>query len=146
MRSPKSPLAHSWLLFCALCVLALTLAACGSSSSPQVAKTTLDIRGTWDEVALVGPAQYPQTLHITTEDLFHGTWSGNDVSPNGQTFGVSGTIAGSNITFTTTASGYTSKSQGHVVTSGATWTMSGTFSDSGHLSGTYTATRAIMLP
>ena len=126
-------------------LLFLALAACGSSS-PSGPRTTLDIRGTWDEIAVVGPTQYPQTLTITTEDMTSGTWSGSDVAPNGQTFKVTGTISGSDITSKTTTSGYTSNAKGKITHASVSWSMSGTFSDSGQLSGTYTAMRVIMLP
>jgi hypothetical protein len=130
-----------------LVLLFLILAACGSTSMASSApKTTLDIRGTWDEVAVVGPAQYPQTLTIITEDMQSGTWKGTDVSPNGQAFTVTGTISGSDVTSKTTDGSYVSNAKGKIDHTTASWRMAGTFTDSGHLSGTYTAMRVIMLP
>jgi hypothetical protein len=135
------------LLPLTLSLLFLALAACGSTSTASTApKTTLDIRGTWDEIATVGPAQYPQTLTITTEDMQAGTWKGNDVASNGQTFSVTGTISGSDVTFKTTDGSYVSNTKGKVTQTSASWRMSGTFTDSGHLSGTFSASRVIMLP
>jgi hypothetical protein len=127
-------------------LLALGFGGCGGSSGqsggPSVAAPPklMDIRGSWDEVASVGTATYPQTLTITSEDFSTGALVGTDFGDQ-KLFTVVGTISGTDVTFTTTAGSYTGHSTGKVAKSGDTMTMSGTFTDSNNSSGTFTAKR-----
>ena len=91
-------------------------------------------------VAVADGVQYPQTMHVTTEDASSGTWSGDDVGA-GLTFTVTGTLSGHDFTSVTTGNGYTSNAKGTITQSGSSWAMSGTFTDSNHRSGTFTAKR-----
>ena len=98
----------------AVLVLVLTLGLAGCGSTPSTASQPLDIRGTWDMVAIAGTSQYPQTMHITSEDFTTGAVTGTDVGA-GLTFTVVGTISGGDVTFTTTNAGYTSHSKAAVL-------------------------------
>jgi hypothetical protein len=130
-------------------LLALGVGGCGGggSSGPGVAAAPklMDIRGSWDEVASVGTATYPQTLTITSEDFSTGAIIGTDFGDQ-KLFAVVGTISGSDVTFTTTAGAYTGHTTGKVVQGGGTMTMSGTFTDSNNSTGTFTAKRTGPVP
>jgi hypothetical protein len=121
-------------------VVALALGLTGCGSTPVTASKPVDIRGTWDMVAIAGTSQYPQTMRITSEDFSTGALAGTDAGA-GLTFTVVGSITGADATFTTTNAGYTSHSKATVSRSGGTLTMSGTFTDSNKTSGTFTAQR-----
>ena len=88
--------------------------------------------------------QYPQTIHITTEDPSTGKFSGDDVG-SGLTFTVTGTMSGSKATFVTTEVGgaYTAHDTATITpaANGSRMTMKGTFHDSNNTSGTFTGTR-----
>jgi hypothetical protein len=138
------------LLVTAALVLGLGVAGCGGSSTtggPGAASPNklTDIRGSWDEVSIVGTARYPQTLTITSEDFSTGALTGTDFGDQ-KTFAVVGSISGTDITFTTTAGPYIAHATGKVSLSGGTLTMSGTFTDSNNSSGTFTAKRTAPAP
>jgi hypothetical protein len=103
------------------------------------ASTTFDIRGDWDELATVGLSQFPQTLHITSEDLATGAFSGTDVGPDGTTFTATGTLTGAGVTFTSTGGKYTSHATGTVTGTGTALQMSGSFTDSNGSNGSWSA-------
>ena len=121
-------------------VLVLTLGLTGCGSPPSTSAKPIDIRGTWDMVAIAGTSRYPQTMQITSEDFITGALAGTDDGA-GLTFKVVGSISGANATFTTTNAGYTSHSKATVSGSAGTLTMAGTFTDSNKTSGTFTAQR-----
>lgn len=122
----------------ALVLVAVGVWACGSTS--HAAGAALDLRGSWDMVAVADGVEYPQTMHVTVEDSSSGKWSGDDVGA-GLTFTVTGTLSRNDFTSVTTGNGYTSNAKGKITHSGSSWTMSGTFTDSNHRSGTFTAKR-----
>jgi hypothetical protein len=101
----------------------------------------VDLRGSWDMLAIAGTSRYPQTLEIATENFSTGEITGIDIGA-GQTFTVVGTVVGATAKFTTTGGGYTSNAKATVSQAGGSLTMSGTFSDSNQNSGTFTAQRA----
>jgi hypothetical protein len=107
------------------------------------ASTTIDVRGSWAEIATSQGAQYPQTVTWTTEDFSTGALTGTDVG-GGATFTMTGTISGSKITTHLVEDGdpsYTSDSVGIIDNAHNQLTWSGTFTDSaGHEDGTFTAT------
>jgi hypothetical protein len=123
-------------------VLVLTVGLAGCGSTPSTTGKPIDIRGTWDMVAIAGTSQYPQTMQITSEDFNTGAVAGTDAGA-GLTFMVVGSISGANATFTTTNAGYTSHSKATVSRNAGSLTMSGTFTDSNQTSGTFTAQRAM---
>lgn len=136
------------LIAAAALVLAFGVAGCGGSSTASGAATSTkltDLRGSWDEVAIVGTSQYPQTLTITSENFSTGALTGTDFGDQ-KTFAVVGSISGTDVTFTTTAGTYTGHSRGTVAQSGGTLTMSGTFTDSNNSTGTFTAKRTAPAP
>ena len=111
-----------------------------SFATAASASTTIDVRGSWSEVATTQGANYPQTVTFTTEDFKTGAVTGTDVG-GGSTFTVTGTLNGSTLTTDTTEPGYTSHAVATIKRNGSTLTMSGTFTDSaGHQGGTFTAT------
>jgi hypothetical protein len=136
MSGPAIARARSILV--AVAVMGAVLPACGSAA--PAARTTLDVRGSWDMVATADSVQYPQTLHITSEDESSGALAGTDVGA-GQTFTVNGTVSGADATFTIAGGGYTADTKATVSGSGLALTMTGTFTDSNHRSGTFTARR-----
>jgi hypothetical protein len=122
----------------ALLLVVVSVSSCASTS--HAAGAALDIRGSWDMVAVADNVQYPQTMHVTNEDTSSGKWSGDDVGA-GLTFTVTGTLTGNDFASVTTGNGYTSNAKGKIRQSGSSWTMSGTFTDSNQRSGTFTAKR-----
>ena len=124
----------------ALAAIALALGqlACGPSAPAPAG--ALDVRGSWEMVAIADGSQYPQTLRIQSEDLTTGKFSGSDVG-GGATFLVTGSLSGAAATFLTTGGGYTSNATARISGSGLNATMAGTFTDSNHRSGTFTARR-----
>ena len=117
----------------------VTIATAASAS----ASTTIDVRGSWAEVATTQGANYPQTVTWTTENFSTGALTGTDVG-GGATFTMTGTISGSKITTHLVEDGvpsYTSDSVGIIDNAHNELTWSGTFTDSaGHPDGTFTAT------
>ncbi len=110
------------------------------SAAPASASTTIDIRGSWSEVATTQGANYPQTVTFVTENFATGAVTGTDVG-GGASFTVTGTISGSTLSTDTVEPGYSSHAIGTIRNAGGTLTMSGTFTDSaGHANGTFTAT------
>ncbi len=107
------------------------------------ASTTIDMRGSWAEIATSQGANYPQTVTWQTENFSTGALTGIDVG-GGATFTMTGTITGSKITTHLVEDGdpsYTSDSVGIVDHAHNVLTWSGTFTDSaGHEDGTFTAT------
>jgi|GEM_PF-2827174 len=107
------------------------------------ASTTIDVRGSWAEIATSQGANYPQTVTWTTEDFATGALTGTDVG-GGATFTMTGTITGSKITTHLVEDGvpsYTSDSVGIIDNAHNQLTWGGTFTDSaGHQDGTFTAT------
>ena len=61
------------------------------------ASTTIDVRGSWAEIATSQGASYPQTVTWLTENFSTGALTGSDVG-GGATFTMTGTINGSKIT------------------------------------------------
>jgi hypothetical protein len=118
--------------------LSLAQSACGTTAAP--AATTVDIRGAWDVVAVAGSAKYPQTMHVSSEDLATGKFSGTDVG-SGLTFTVTGSLSGSVATFDVTDGSYTSHDTATISGSGLGLTMTGTFTDSKNQGGTFSGTR-----
>jgi hypothetical protein len=122
--------------------LGFTLVSVATAAS---ASTTIDVRGSWSEIAISQGAQYPQTVTWVTEDQSTGAIAGTDVG-GGATFTITGTISGSKITTHLVEDGdpsYTSDSVGIIDNAHNQLTWSGTFTDSaGHEDGTFTATRA----
>lgn len=116
------------------------LTGCGNSSSSPAPAGAIDLRGSWDMVAVAGGVNYPQTMHLTTEELSTGKFSGTDVG-GGVDFTVTGSVSGTSATFVTTSGGYTSNAKSTVSGSGAALTMTGTFTDTNGASGTFTAKR-----
>ncbi len=117
-------------------VTVVTVATAASAS------TTLDVRGSWAQVATTGGASYPQTVTWTTENFSTGAVTGTDVG-GGATFTETGTLKGSNITthLVEVGASYTSDSVGVIKNVGGKLTWSGTFTDSaGHQGGTFTST------
>src|ERR1700676_321286 len=76
--------------------LALAAAASGVWLSVTVsAASPVDIRGDWAEVTFALGTQFPQVLHITSEDLNTGAFSGTDgggATGNGQQFSLAGVV------------------------------------------------------
>ncbi len=68
-----------------------------SVATAASASTTIDVRGSWSEIATSQGAQYPQTVTWTTENFSTGALTGTDVG-GGATFTMTGTISGSKIT------------------------------------------------
>lgn len=118
--------------------LALGQLACASSAPAPVG--AVDVRGSWEMVASADGSRYPQTMRIQSEDLTTGKFSGSDVG-GGATFVVTGSLSGAAATFLTSGGGYTSNATARISGSGLNATMAGTFTDSNHRSGTFTAKR-----
>ena len=120
---------------------ALVTVVAGASSAS--ASTTIDMRGSWAQVATTQGANYPQTVTWTTENFSTGALTGTDVG-GGATFTETGTISGSKITTHLVEVGdpsYTSDSVGIIDNAHNQRTWSGTFTDSaGHQDGTFTST------
>jgi hypothetical protein len=118
-------------------VALLTVAPAASAS------TTIDVRGSWAQVATTQGANYPQTVTWTSENFTTGALVGTDVG-GGATFTETGTISGSKITTHLVEVGdpsYTSDSVGIIDNAHNQRTWSGTFTDSaGHQDGTFTST------
>jgi hypothetical protein len=118
-------------------VALLTVAPAASAS------TTIDVRGSWAQVATTQGANYPQTVTWTSENFSTGALAGTDVG-GGATFTETGTISGSKITTHLVEVGdpsYTSDSVGIIDNAHNQRTWSGTFTDSaGHQDGTFTST------
>ena len=114
-----------------------------SVATAASASTTIDVRGSWSEIATSQGAQYPQTVTWKTENFSTGALTGTDVG-GGATFTMTGTISGSKITTHLVEDGvpsYTSDSVGIIDNAHNQLTWSGTFTDSaGHQDGTFTAT------
>jgi hypothetical protein len=126
------------LVVAAAVLVVVTQVACGSTAPAP--KTALDIRGSWDMVAVADAIRYPQTLHVADENFSTGTFAGTDVGPD-QTYTLKGSISGADAIFTTTGGGYTSNATAKVSGSGIALTMAGSFTDSNQKSGIFTATR-----
>jgi polyisoprenoid-binding protein YceI len=113
-----------------------------SVATAASASTTIDVRGSWAQVATTQGANYPQTVTWTTENFSSGALTGTDVG-GGATFTETGTLNGSKITthLSEVGADYTSDSVGTIKTVGGKLTWSGTFTDSaGHPAGTFTST------
>ena len=134
--------ARGSVVMAATLLLEACLVACGSGGTAL--KTALDIRGSWDEISVAGDTQYPQTLHLTSEDFSSGAVAGTDVATD-RSFTVVGTISGADLTLTISGNGYTASSKAKVSGTGLALKMTGTFTDSNQTSGTFTATRTALV-
>ncbi|HEY3924865.1 MAG TPA: FGLLP motif-containing membrane protein [Acidothermaceae bacterium] len=113
-----------------------------SLAPAAAASTTIDVRGSWAQVATTQGANYPQTVTWTSENFSTGALVGTDVG-GGATFNETGTITGSKITthLVEVGAAYTSDSVGIIDNAHNKLTWSGTFTDSsGHQDGTFTST------
>lgn len=114
-----------------------------SVATAASASTTINVLGSWSEVATTQGANYPQTVTWVTENQSTGAIAGTDVG-GGATFTITGTITGSKIITHLVEDGdpsYTSDSVGIIDMAHNELTWSGTFTDSvGHQDGTFTAT------
>jgi hypothetical protein len=123
--------------------LGFALVSVVTAATAASASTTIDVRGSWAEIATSQGANYPQTVTWTTEDFSTGALTGTDAGA-GATFTMTGTISGSKITTHLVEDGvpsYTSDSVGIIDNAHNQLTWSGTFTDSaGHEDGTFTAT------
>src|SRR5471030_3302911 len=91
-----------------------------SVATAASASTTIDVRGSWSEIATTQGTQYPQTVTWETENFSTGDLTGTDVGA-GATFTMMGTISGSKITTHLIENGvpsYTSDSVGTIKNSG----------------------------
>src|ERR1035437_9182889 len=87
----------------------------------------------------VGSTTYQQTLHITSEDFTTGKIAGTDVGADGATFTLVGKITGTTVTMTISNASYQSNTTAVIVGTAPLLRLSGTFTDTNHGSGTFTA-------
>ena len=99
----------------------------------------VDIRGVYDATSHVGAAAYPQTWHVTQENLTTGAFSGVDTSEVGN-FSIVGKVTGSSLTVTVSQGTYVSRGTATLTVSGGRVHMAGTFVDSNGTRGTFAAT------
>ena len=117
-----------------IAVFSLTFLAQAAAAQPPV-----DIRGEWVTVATVAGTTYAQTLNITSEDLTSGQISGSDVGANGSFFTVTGTVSGNTLTMVISDVNYHSNTTATISGVSPTMKMTGTFSDSHNVNGTFSA-------
>jgi hypothetical protein len=118
--------------------LSLCLAALVAAATP-----TADLRGEWAASAKVGSTTYAQTLHITTEDFTTGQVGGTDQGADGSTYTLAGQIVGATLTMTLSNATYQSNTSATILGTGGSLRLSGTFSDTNHNSGTFSASLSI---
>ncbi len=124
---------------------ALTLALALPVAAGARSEAALDIRGNWSMPAAVGAAKYPQIWSIVTENLKTGAWHGH-IKGN-PTYLLWGTVSGHTLVIHSRYGGYQSHGKGTLVTSGARWrVVGGTFSDTNHVTGTFTGLRLSKTP
>jgi hypothetical protein len=124
----------------AILVAALSL---GLAARAAAAQPTADLRGEWAASAVVGSTTYLQTLHITSEDFTTGQIGGTDVGADGATFTLVGQISGASVTMTISNASYQSNTKATIVGAAPSLRLSGTFSDTNHSSGTFTASLSV---
>jgi hypothetical protein len=116
-----------------------------SAATPASASTTIDIRGSWSEVATTQGANYPQTATFVTENFATGAVTGTEVG-GGASFTVTGTIGGSTLSTDTVEAGYSSHAIGTIRNASGTLMMSGTFTDSAGHPTSHRAARSTTTP
>jgi len=122
-------------------LVTLLVAALGFAAAWGTAQgsSTHDLRGTFTDYACPGApgtscptSIYPGTNVITAEDLSTGAFSGTGSAPNGDTWNLTGTVSGENVTITfayTKPATYKAEMTGTV--SADNNTINGTYTDSG---------------
>jgi hypothetical protein len=124
----------------AILVVALSL---GFAARAAAAQPIADLRGEWAASATVGTTTYPQTLHITSEDFTTGQIGGIDVGADGATFTLVGQISGATVTMTISNASYQSNTTAAIIGTAPSLHLSGTFSDTNHSNGTFSANLSI---
>jgi len=120
------------LLAAAAAVVAALLAGSASASG------TYDLRGVWNTFGTGGG--YSGTFTVSTMDLSTGAFSGTG---DGTAFALKGVETGSSVTYTQSQGSYVSTDKATVVRRGGVLEfVNGTFTDTNHNSGTFTATLA----
>jgi len=121
--------------------LAVTHVGPFHSSRPPAPTPSSDIRGTWNAISAFSGAVYVETLHITTEHLSTGTFSGTVISPVGVET-MTGTVQGTTVSFVISYGSGTEHGTAAVTTSAGTLRMQGGYTSPTGASGTILATRA----
>jgi len=136
------------VIACALVAVALALAHVGPfSSSPGVASTPslttsapVEIRGTWSALVGFGTSLSAEALQIDTENLSTGQFTAAVMSPIGVET-MTGTGAGSTMTFKITLGTSTDSGTATISTTNGKLEIQGTFSNSSGAGGKIFATR-----
>src|ERR1700688_2732493 len=98
------------------------------SSSASIPNSPADVRGTWDALTAFNRSLYWQTLHITTESLGSGAFSGTVTSPVGIE-ALKGSVSGAAMSFTIRLGHDTDSGTGTVSVSKGRLRIDGVFSN-----------------
>jgi hypothetical protein len=115
-------------------------AARAAATPTTVAGTATDIRGVWTTLNAYADVPYVTTMHITTEDLSTGAFSGVIPSPFGLEI-IKGTVTGAAVSFTIDLGTGSERGNAVVSTSKNKTRLQGSFSNSNGGRGMFVATR-----
>jgi hypothetical protein len=113
----------------------------GASAPSPASGSPTDVRGTWDALFAFQGSLFVQTLHITTESLRDGVFSGTVTAPVGIET-LTGSMTGAAMSFTIRLGTDTETGTGTVSTSKGRLQLKGNFSNGNGAQGTITAKRS----
>jgi hypothetical protein len=111
-----------------------------AAATPSTVGAPTDIRGVWNALNAYEGVFYAATMHITSEKLSSGAFSGTITSPVGVET-MKGKVSGTTMTFTINLGTGTEKGTAGVSKTGAKLRIQGTFTNSNGRPGTIIATR-----
>jgi hypothetical protein len=111
-----------------------------AAATPSTVGAPTDIRGVWNVLNAYEGVLYTATMHVTSENLPSGAFSGTITSPVGVET-IKGKVLGTTMTFTINLGTATEKGTAGVSTTGARLRIQGTFTNSNGRPGTIIATR-----